>query len=78
MVNEGAGTRTQDLRLKRPLLYLLSYASAFRGSQCPSEKVVKSTIKIKNIKKKQKKPVCTFVFRTKPLFSAPVLGRYYD
>ena len=24
-VNESAGTRTQDLRLKRPLLYLLSY-----------------------------------------------------
>ena len=34
-VNEGAGTRTQDLRLKRPLLYLLSYASAFRGLKAP-------------------------------------------
>ena|GEM_PF-2761220 len=53
-VNEGAGTRTQDLRLKRPLLYLLSYASAFRGLNAPPEKVIKSTTKIKNIKKKQK------------------------
>ena len=26
--NEGVGARTQDLRLKRPLLYQLSYTSA--------------------------------------------------
>jgi hypothetical protein len=32
--NESAGTRTQDLRLKRPLLYQLSYTPAISELPC--------------------------------------------
>ena len=32
--NEGVGARTQDLRLKRPLLYQLSYTSEQRIQYC--------------------------------------------
>src|SRR5262249_10424017 len=36
-VNEGAGIRTLDQRLKRPLLYQLSYALAASGPPAPSQ-----------------------------------------
>jgi hypothetical protein len=36
LLNEGAGTRTRDLRIKSPLLYRLSYAFSFSHRAVPA------------------------------------------